>query len=64
MKKSTLSVKRPHHTHVKIKVINPIAIIAAPAIIIASFAPKEISTIRYLFLNNVLANVSIYAYHK
>jgi hypothetical protein len=57
MKKSTLSVKRPHHTHVTIRTINPTAIIAAPETIIAIFAPKEIATIRYLFLESASADV-------
>ena len=57
MKKRTLSVKRPHHIHVTIRIINPIAIVAAPATIIAIFAPKEIATIKYLFLESASADV-------
>jgi hypothetical protein len=57
MKKRTLSVKRPHHTHVKTRIINPIAITAAPETIIAIFAPKEISTIKYLILESASADI-------
>jgi hypothetical protein len=57
MKKSTLSVKRFHHTNVTTRSINPIAITAAPETIIASFAPKEIETIKYLFLESASADV-------
>lgn len=57
MKKSILSVKRPHHIHVRIRVINPIAITAAPETIIAIFVPKEIATIQYLFLESASADI-------